>query len=102
MMSLPNVYNRLKTISLSIIFFSLTLSLSAQTKVKVYNLSTYGIIPNSGKNSTSKLSDVLKKIKNETKFNEAVVIRFQKGRYDFYPEGAAIKTYYISNHDHDY
>ncbi|ARS42846.1 alpha-1,3-galactosidase B [Sphingobacteriaceae bacterium GW460-11-11-14-LB5] len=90
---------RLKIISLSIIFFSLTLSLSAQTKVKVYHLSTYGIIPNNGKNSTSKLSEVLKKIKNETKYNDSVVVKFKKGRYDFYPEGAAIKTYYVSNHD---
>lgn len=99
MMSLPNALKRLKIISLSIIFFSLTLSLSAQTKVKVYHLSTYGIIPNNGKNSTSKLSEVLKKIKNETKYNDSVVVKFKKGRYDFYPEGAAIKTYYVSNHD---
>lgn len=98
-MSLPNALKRLKIISLSIIFFSLTLSLSAQTKVKVYHLSTYGIIPNNGKNSTSKLSEVLKKIKNETKYNDSVVVKFKKGRYDFYPEGAAIKTYYVSNHD---
>lgn len=100
MMNSFNAHNRLKTISLAILLcVSLTLSLSAQTKVKVYNLNTYGILPNSGKNATLKLSVVLDKIRKETKDNDVIVIRFQKGRYDFYPEGAAIREYYISNHD---
>lgn len=95
-------YNLTKATSLAILLCAgLALSLNAQTKVKVYNLSTYGIIPNSGKNSTPLLSDLLKKIKAQTANNESVVIKFQKGRYDFYPEGAAIRTYYISNHDQD-
>ena len=26
---------------------------------------------------------------------------FESGRYDFHPEGAAVREYYISNHDQD-
>jgi hypothetical protein len=95
-------YSLSKAIGLAILFCSgLTVSLNAQTKVKVYNLASYGIIPNSGKNSTPMLSDLLGKIKAETANNASVVIKFQKGRYDFYPDGAAIRSYYISNHDQD-
>lgn len=91
-----------KAINLIIILcISLTVSLHAQTKIKLYNLASYGILPNSGKNSTPMLSGLLKKIKTETTGNVSVVIKFQKGRYDFYPEAAAIRTYYISNHDQD-
>lgn len=91
-----------KTISFVILTsIASAVSLHAQTKVKVYNLAGYGIVPNNGKNNTALLSNLLKKIKAETANNTSVVIKFQKGRYDFYPEGAAIKTYYISNHDQD-
>jgi hypothetical protein len=91
-----------KSISLIILVcIGLTVSLNAQTKVKLYNLSSYGIKPNTGKNSTPILSALLKKLKAETPGNVSIVIKFQKGRYDFYPEGAAIRTYYISNHDQD-
>lgn len=93
-------YTFLKATSLAILV-CVSLSLSVNAQKKVYNLATYGIVPNNGKNCTPLLSDLLNKIRTETKDNEAVVIRFQKGRYDFYPEGAAIRTYYISNHDQD-
>jgi hypothetical protein len=95
-------YSFFKSVSLAILFcMSFTLSVRAQTKVKVYNLASYGIVPNTGMNSTPILSDLLKKIKAETTATVSVVIRFQKGRYDFYPEGAEIRTCYISNHDQD-
>ncbi len=89
-----------KVLLLSVIFSTVSvILLKAQTKVKTYDLVDYGIKPNSGKNSTSVLSNLLSKIKAETINGESVVIKFQKGRYDFYPEGATIRTYYISNHD---
>ena len=43
----------------------------------------------------------LAKIKKEVKEGETVTLRFQSGTYHFYPEGAAERTYYISNHDQD-
>lgn len=41
------------------------------------------------------------KIRKEVKEGKAVTLRFQSGTYHFYPEGAAERTYYISNHDQD-
>src|SRR2546428_2959619 len=79
----------------------LLFSVKAQTKVKVYKLASFGIIPNTGKNYTLLFAEVLKKIKSEINDQEAVVVQFKKGRYDFYPEGAIKRVYYISNHDQD-
>jgi hypothetical protein len=95
-----NVISRLKTRGISMLLLCLlTISLKAQTKAKVYTLAAHGIVPNNGKNNTARLSALLSKIKAETKAKEAIVIKFQKGRYDFYPEGGTIREYYISNHD---
>lgn len=88
-------------ILLVLLGFGLVAPLTAQTNVKVYKLSAYGIKPNTGRNLSPLLGEVLKEIKSKTTSQEAVVIQFQKGRYDFYPEGAVKRTYYISNHDQD-
>lgn len=87
-----------------LIFFSICLvfSIQAQTKkVKIYKLTSYGVIPNNGKNMTPVLSAILKKIKSETDNRTTVLIQFKKGRYNFYPDGAVKKEYFISNHDQD-
>ncbi|MES2775093.1 MAG: alpha-1,3-galactosidase B [Bacteroidota bacterium] len=96
---LTTINSLFKAFSVVVLCAGVTLSLNAQTKSKQYNLASYGIVPNSGKNNTPLISDLLKKIKAETPAQQSVVIKFQKGRYDFYAEGAAIRTYYISNHD---
>lgn len=79
-------------------FLLSTLPLHAQ---KVYQLSDYGLRPNSGKNASPILQMVVARIQAECRKGEPVVIRFAKGRYDFREQGAAIRTYYISNHDQD-
>ncbi|WP_026473612.1 alpha-1,3-galactosidase-related protein [Alkaliflexus imshenetskii] len=43
------------------------------------------------------LTDYLKERKSE----KPVIVRFEPIRYDFYPDGAALREYYISNHDQD-
>lgn len=73
----------------------------AQVEFKIYELAKYGILPNSKENITPVLSRLLKKIKAETGSKNSIIIKFKKGTYNFYPEGAEIKTYYISNHDQD-
>ncbi|WP_316793656.1 hypothetical protein [Pedobacter frigoris] len=83
---------------------ALNCSLFAQSSVKIvkiYKLTSYGIKPNTGENITPLLSSALQKIKSKTSGYEGVVIQFEKGRYDFYPEGAVKREYYISNHDQD-
>lgn len=77
----------------------ITFLTKAQTKskAKIYKLSAYGILPDNGKNNAALLTDLLRKIKADKAAE--VIIQFEKGRYDFYPEGASRREYFISNHD---
>ena len=43
------------------------------------------------------MEKAIAKIKKQAK-EDSIVMQFQKGRYDFYPEKAPLKHYYISNH----
>lgn len=67
---------------------------------RVYDLSGYGIRPDSGENSSPLIARALEKIAEDAGGKPAVVL-LPEGRYDFYPEGAAVREYYISNHDQD-
>lgn len=54
---------------------------------------------NSSKNASPVLQKALAKIKAEYKEGEKVILRFPEGRYEFHEKGAAVREYYISNHD---
>lgn len=69
--------------------------LHADVQIK---LSDYGIVPGKGKNLSPKMQKALKEVAAKHK-GEKIVLTFSEGRYDFYPEGAAVKNYFISNHD---
>ncbi len=97
-----NFYILKKAIILGLFIFGVTLQLAAQTRVKVYQLSAYGIKPNTGKNITPLLGQLLKEIKSKTTDQEAIVVQFQRGKYNFHPEGALQREYFISNHDQDH
>lgn len=81
----------------------LLLSFQAQaiSKKRTYDLSKYGITPNTGANMSAIINQTIQKIVKEAGENTHITIRLKKGRYDFYPQGAMIKEYYISNHDQD-
>ncbi len=68
---------------------------------KVFKLEHYGVLPNTGANMSALVNKAIQQIMAEAGNNNTVVIRFKKGRYDFYPEGAVQREYYISNHDQD-
>ncbi len=70
---------------------------------KIYDLADYGLIPNSGENSSPLFTDAIDKIKQECVHNndKQIKITLPAGRYDFYPDNALSKEYYISNHDQD-
>ena len=72
---------------------SLSLVLSCTT------LSAHGLKANSSKNASPVLQKALAKIKAEYKEGEKVILRFPEGRYEFHEKGAAVREYYISNHD---
>ncbi|MBO8477899.1 MAG: right-handed parallel beta-helix repeat-containing protein [Bacteroidetes bacterium] len=80
---------------ISVIFLTV---MSVSCGTAVYNLADYGLKPDTGVNSSPLVSEALHKIAAESG-GKAVFITLPHGRYDFYPEGSAVREYYISNHD---
>lgn len=64
--------------------------------IQVFDMASFGIVPE-GKNLSAKMKAALHEI-HERVSEDSIVIRFQKGRYDFYQENASSRMYYISNH----
>lgn len=83
-------------LSLGAVFLFVALSVSAQ---KVYKVSDYGLRPDSKKNASPVVQKVIARIQAECKDGEAVILRFEEGRYNFHEKGCAEREYYISNHD---
>ena len=65
---------------------------------KVYDAASYGIVPNTDADVAGLVEQMLAQVKAEAA-GKAVTIRFAPGKYNFYPESAAHREYYISNHD---
>ena len=84
---------------LSVLSLSLVLSCTTLSAQKVYEISAFGLKANSSKNASPVLQKALAKIKEEYKEGEKVILRFPEGRYEFHEKGAAVREYYISNHD---
>lgn len=84
---------------LSVLSLSLVLSCTTLYAQKVYEISAFGLKANSSKNASPVLQKALAKIKAEYKEGEKVILRFPEGRYEFHEKGAAVREYYISNHD---
>ena len=84
---------------LSVLSWSLVLSCTTLSAQKVYEISAFGLKANSSKNASPVLQKALAKIKAEYKEGEKVILRFPEGRYEFHEKGAAVREYYISNHD---
>ena len=80
---------------LSVLSLSLVLSCTTLSAQKVYEISAFGLKANSSKNASPVLQKALAKIKE----GEKVILRFPEGRYEFHEKGAAVREYYISNHD---
>ena len=94
---------RIFQIGVSAVAFVLgALPVSAQHQkpnIYTYEVADFGLKPNSSKNASPVLQRLLKKIKAERSGQDSIVIRFGKGTYQFHEKGAAMREYYISNHD---
>lgn len=84
-----------------VILLLCTMTFAEAQNLKIYEMSVFGLKPNTNKNASLVLQKVLQKIKAEYKEGDSIVIRFAEGHYNFYEKGAAIREYYISNHDQD-
>ena len=67
---------------------------------KIYHASDFGIVPGTGEDMTAKVAAAIETIKAECN-GEPAVLLFEGGEYDFYPDSANVREYYISNHDQD-
>ena len=65
----------------------------------IYNVSRFGVKPNTEKDAVVGVRKALEKIKKECKAGEECVLKFEKGVYHFYPKNATQQEYYISNHE---
>lgn len=67
---------------------------------KIYLASDFGIVPNTGEDMTEEVAKAIEAIKLECAGKPAQLL-FEAGEYDFYPDSANVREYYISNHDQD-
>lgn len=67
---------------------------------KVYHAADFGIVPGTGEDMTAEFAKAIETIKAERGGKPAVLL-LDGGEYDFYPDSANVREYYISNHDQD-
>lgn len=80
--------------------FALILLLSCGDTEKVYYAKDFGVVPNTGADMTKEVATAIATIKAERGGKPARLV-FEAGEYDFYPDSANVREYYISNHDQD-
>ena len=67
---------------------------------KIYYARDFGVVPGTGEDMTEELAAAIETIKAECD-GEAAVLILESGEYDFYPDSAHVREYYVSNHDQD-
>ncbi len=86
------------------LFFSVVLMLGAlcsSASDVVINLRDYGVRPDTKKDMSGKMADALSKINEKYGHCDSLTLMLEPGRYDFYPQRATLRPYFISNHDQD-
>ncbi len=69
------------------------------SKSVVIDMRDYGIVPDTKENMSPKFAEALQSIRAAADDDTKITLLFEKGRYDFHPEGATVREYYIYNHD---
>ena len=69
------------------------------SKTTVFNMSDFGLKAEPGFDNSRLLANALKEIAETSKPGKEIVINFDEGRYEFFPETADTTLYFISNHD---
>lgn len=80
------------------LLLAMLVTLAAVSCTTTYDLADYGLRPDSGENSAPLMKEALKEIKASSR-GRNIRITLPAGRYDFHPDGAISREYYISNHD---
>ena len=74
---------------------------SCGNSTKYYYGSDFGIVPSTGEDMTEEFAKAFATIKAECGDAVASELIVDCGQYDFYPDSANIREYYVSNHDQD-
>lgn len=85
---------------LNLFIFCVLTALFPSCVKQSYNLADYGLRPDTKENASPLFAKALQEIASAGN-TDSIVIVLQEGRYDFYPEGATEREYFISNHDQD-
>ena len=72
---------------------------SACSTERRYDLSAYGLSPVENVDNAPAMARALEQIREKCEENQTIVVTLPKGRYEFYPDSAAERVYFISNHD---
>ena len=76
-------------------------SLLSCGNTKYYYGSDFGIVPGTGEDMTEEFAMAFETIKAECKGEVKAELIVDCGEYDFYPDSALVREYYVSNHDQD-
>ncbi|MFW5548670.1 MAG: alpha-1,3-galactosidase B, partial [Bacteroidales bacterium] len=87
----------MKRLSLLLLSFAILFA-AAQARKRTFRMADYGVTPGA-ENLSAQMQKALAGIKAQVQPGDCVTLRFKKGTYNFHPQGAAVRTYYISNHD---
>lgn len=81
-----------------VLLYSL-LGSACSTTERRYDLSDYGLSPAEHVDNAPAMARALEQIREKCEEGQTVVVTLPKGRYEFYPDSAAERVYFISNHD---
>ncbi len=73
---------------------------SCKQSKDVISFDTFGVKPDTNTNASLGASKLIEHLSAKTDTSHVTVV-FPKGRYNFYEDGAFLRVYYISNHDHE-
>ena len=73
---------------------------TALAQLQVYEMAKYGVKPGKKSSVSARVQKAIEAIRKDAEGKD-VMIRFEPGTYHFYPKGASLREYYISNHDQD-
>lgn len=93
----------MKTLRSYFLLLAVMLCFNAMAADKIIRMADYGIMPdfNSSSDAAPKIQSAIEKIRETVRKGDRIVLQFLPGTYHFHPQGAAVREYYISNHDQD-
>ncbi|MBO6189653.1 MAG: alpha-1,3-galactosidase B [Alloprevotella sp.] len=84
----------------TLLFLLLLATLPASARKIVIHAADYGIMPHAT-DLTARVGQLFSSLERRLKPEDHCVVKFKKGRYEFHSEAAAVREYYISNHEQE-